>query len=860
MEPALRAQGLTRQDVRIGNALLCRPPDQDLEKILVETARENKRRVAHNVALAAGEGAVSGELLPPVPTPQECCRPQLVQTVLSAPDVLVMGATPWQSLTGERRSMVDIRGAFIERHITPAGLVLRPVEIPGGGGFVPPPPGAVRLRLTPTWNPAFVLRAPQWAKVFSHDVERWVRWTRGELSWVPGKLVRNPSFAYLERFLYSPHTTAYLPAHTRTVDIETDGIDDLSTKMRCIGFSDGEWAFIVHFRSIRAPYKLLGDEPEVRQGLALGWYDPHEAAAIRGLIRRYLLDPTQRKIGHNFGYFDTSVLLRELELPDIHNVRDSILQFRSTNTELPRGLYTLGTMTTHVADWKATNDDLAMAEGARTDEDLGAYCGTDVVVNARAMPMLTMNVARRRQEHLIQLDLGVQRQCMNMHWIGMRVDQAKRKKLEDEYVQRVDERRDHITDVVGIKNFNVASVQQLGKLLYQDWKLPVLSWTDSYEPSTSDDVLREIIIKRLGTDQMREVVQLIRVHRTDTKRLAGVILPFRMHNDLRVGSDGKLVGGLCRADGRIHPHYNSHTPATGRISSSSPNSQNVEKFLRALLIPEDGHIFVGADYDQIELRLISGVAGVQSYINVFNAGGDPHAVTAKLVYGDVFEKLYTSSLCPKCLARYRADGIMRKMDDDCDHPSNQYNNLRNFAKTFVYAVIYGATPETLYANLASAENRDGTLAFPNMTLAMVIGYHNAWMAGAKEIPAYWEKLIQQGLSHGYVTEPIGGRVRDCYDVLRQGRNQVLNFPIQGGASIITGKAVLRAVARIPHDFKARTGLVNYMHDAVTFEVPERFGRDAVAILDEVLPARETATPAILYSAKAKLAATLKDAA
>jgi hypothetical protein len=203
---------------------------------------------------------------------------------------------------------------------------------------------------------------------------------------------------------------------------------------------------------------------------------------------------------------------------------------------------------------------------------------------------------------------------------------------------------------------------------------------------------------------------------------------------------------------------------------------------------------------------------------------------------------------------------MRKPCKKCNE-SVGYTNLRNFAKTFVYAVIYGATPETLYASVASAEDpKTGELAFPDMTLAMVSAAHRAWMAGAQEIPVYWEKLKAEALRFGYVTEPIGGRVRDCPNGPLVDLNKILNMPIQGGASIIVSKAMDRAVQRIPFDFIERTGLINYMHDALTFEVRIQDADNVVEILNEVLPAREPATPAILYSADAHRAPNLMKAA
>lgn len=260
-------------------------------------------------------------------------------------------------------------------------------------------------------------------------------------------------------------------------------------------------------------------------------------------------------------------------------------------------------------------------------------------------------------------------------------------------------------------------------------------------------------------------------------------------------------------------------------------TQNIEALLRRIIRPRPGHVFIISDYDQIELRLMAGLAGVQSYLDAFARGDDPHAVTALLIYGQLFQDAWDEY--KKTHAKV-----------------SRYTNLRRFAKTFVYAVIYGGGEATVYENVSKATDDQGNLLFPNMTFGQVAASVRNWMRNAPEVPLWWDKVWRFVELHGYVEEPILGRRRHMPVFLR---NEALNMPVQGAAAIIMSEGLLRLRARFTPDLDLGIGIVNQMHDAVTVEVPEDQAEEAAKIVTETLTCEyPKAIPGIAFTSNAKV--------
>lgn len=1180
----------------------CRPPDNKLKRVMhahgkikkAAEAKAKEQRQENKKRRKLGMPQLPIEPVPP--SPIECCRPHILQRAQHTPNIIALGATSFYSITGEQKAIRKLRGAFVDRWLVEdkhgnLDVWKPPSSLPQDGIAAATPEGAQHLRIVPTLHPAYVLRSPAWREAFQQDIGRFVRWMKGELEWKEPWLVVKPNYQQLKDWLYSADVSWH------ATDAETDpvgrpmigkdgrqhGPAPIVPQMRCLCFSSPEGSMVVPFRSIRfveneagvstGHYRWLGRRGDEQ----FTFYPQAEAQAIWELIRHWLMDPSRLKVGHNSRYFDAAVYVNEFDLPGPPaNHIDTIIMFRAYNSEITRDLYTLGTMMTDVPSWKG-GDSGSVALNTRSDMDLWEYNGVDGAVTARCAKKLLPHVHRRQQQSVVEMDFQVQEIARGMKRLGMYVDEDKRKELEAGLQGQKRAHRGRIKDIVGSSDFNPNSFPQVGRLLYEDWKLPILGVSeDTGEPSTDDDTLRALIHAKVLDEQQEEMVLELRRLRKVSKELSTYVTKLRPWNDYRKNSKGKLVGGLVGPDGRVHPDYNVHTPSTGRLSSSNPNcfdaeteiltskgwvrfdqlleehrkgeahqvaqwslddeqisfvapeayhehdydgdmvqlqhqsadllmtgnhriplrnrktgkvktvhaidiprpkrspsdwqtvhaghyaggkgldltedevrflvavqadahirkdgygldfgfskprkinrirsllrmlgynfseypgedrtrfyvplcyrlerllkwlgpkktfgpwvldlsrgqldvmleeawfwdgcytrksqfassikgnadwvqtaialsgvranqrvylgsvspsyqvdvkrrkynaithkavvetshytgkvycvtvpssyivvrrqgkititgqSQNFPKHLRSMIIPAPGHCFVGADYDQIELRLICALAGVESYLATFRGGGDPHAVTALLIYGDIFKAELRKSLTRGEWAFYQKTGAPPKAQDE--NATDMYVSLRRFAKTFVYAVIYGGSAQTIYNSVSAAEDDNGNLLFPDMKLGEVKASYRSWMRNAKEIPAYWDTLTTFANKHKYLVEPIGGRRRDFYNP-RHERNEILNFPIQGGAGIIMGRGLIKLVDVMPFDFAGEfTGVVNQCHDAVTCEAPDR-DRDIRLARERIQESLECEHGGMHYTAEASKAVyTWKEAA
>lgn len=902
---------------------------------------ENKEAVQRQnavvvAAVAAGESLESARhraarqhptrnLLELVPSPVEACRPQLLAQIERTPDLLLMGGLSYSAVTGRAKPVKKIRGSFNYYWLVVNGDGSRAVRTPPEGWEPgqPTPPNLVKLlRIVPTQHPAFVLRSPANRVLFRGDVGRFYRWLHGKLDWVKPWLCVAPGPEQLEAWLWHPS----IPWHA--TDIETKGIEtyDLGwsdeavdeglakiqitqregegdrafqarqarltkakervkarrphpARMRCITFSTPDGSMVVPIRSI-----------DGHTGMEK-WYGQGAAARVIELIKRWLVDPSRQKIGHNWGYFDVSQMyyVEFGVLPQ--NYYDTILFFRGAHSELDRDLYTLGTLLSDVPDWKSGGSERNVAVNPRSDEELHTYNGLDGVVDARCFAPLVAQVQERGQLRAVMVDHSVQSIAREMHNIGIgRVNEEKRAKKERVLVEKASMLRARMIEVAG-KKFNPNSVNDLTTLFVDDWNLPILERTDTLEPSWEDEALRKYRQSGLLKPDQLALFDDLRAYRTATKSL-GYVKAWRRWNDYRVGSDGVSIrGGHAGPDGRLHPHWNCHTPRTGRISGSNPAPQNVESDLRECIEPEDGHCYAAADYDQIELRLAAAVARIKSYLRVFDLDGDPHAVTAELIYGDTFRKALKFILTPEQWTKYRSEGAPPKADDrrlaaflmgwgedggeaikilraegnsyasEADaraavdvakSMAKLYKTLRTFAKTFVYAVIYGGTAMTVYQSVSAAEDpKTGKLLFPDMALDEIRSAYNSFMRNAPELKAWWEDAWAFARQHGYITEPVLGRRRDFPQFER---NEILNMPIQGAAAAIMALGLIKLRSRLrPGQFGKHTGIVAQVHDFGMVEVPESEGKWAAEVIEDSFTMSFDFLAGVRFGAKAGVA-------
>jgi DNA polymerase I-like protein with 3'-5' exonuclease and polymerase domains/uracil-DNA glycosylase len=814
---SINVAGLRRNDFHISNALLCRPPNNDLRRLLTKINKANREETSK----ARGEKR-SARL---TKSPIECCNPRLRQEIAPFSNFVTLGGVGTRAVTGHQGgSILALRGGMMELD-----------RVPGD-------PSSGSIKVMPTIHPAFVLRQQRWAHVFRSDLAKASRWFRGVTNWKPPAITYNPGPETLRRFL-SDRSKVY------TFDIETDGIECLTAHIRCIAIGTPDDVMVIGFRS--------NDRPKDQEGLFLDFYGELEGFTIGVVLGDFFSDPHIVKASHNGGYYDTLVLRKQMGVDPKPNL-DTMILHRNVESELPHSLAYVASLYTEAPAWKTDRDGNKLALGGESDEELHEYCALDVAVTARVLAPLADQVALRSQTEVWQNDQKMQSICADMHDVGMYVDQEKRL-AEEKKLLRV--RQDLVKDIrdrLGIKNFNPASVYQLRDVLFGNWGLEShLDATDlkekhlmtsSGDRSTGDLILRTLLTLRTVPNDRREIIKLIRRYRKCLKVLGTYVVklrPWDMGADLGWDDDDDWVDQETRKKygeekrgivdprtGRMHPGYNAHVAVTGRLSSSKPiNAQNFPGAQRAIVVAQPGHVLVGADMDQVELRIAAALWQVQLYLRAFAEGKDPHSMTAYAVFGDEFCK--ASGLTP---ASFQQPG---KLVSSCYDPTGVFlkgasqsaTDMRNLSKAVQYASQYMATVETVHQLIQKTELpavdpktrkplNDGTtdLPYAKMPLRRTRGMRDKWLEGAKQFEYGWQVEIDEYREQGYLIEPVGGRRRDFLD--GEDPNQIVNFKIQGGAAGLMNKALIQLHEAIPpYKWGLGTGIINQCHDSIVVECP-----------------------------------------
>ena len=277
---------------------------------------------------------------------------------------------------------------------------------------------------------------------------------------------------------------------------------------------------------------------------------------------------------------------------------------------------------------------------------------------------------------------------------------------------------------------------------------------------------------------------------------------------------------------------------TGRLSSSNPNFQNIPFDLRDMFIPPPGCVFVGADYDQLELRFAAALAGEQHYLDAFEKKEiDPHNLTGDLMFGDKF---------------WQAKGAP---DTRMGKGKGAFKQLRNLAKTICFASLYGAAPPKVYEIITRAEDEQGRMLYSDYSLKQIRLLHKKWLSNAPEFQHWWKRTVAGYRRSGYVEEVVLGRRRYFAE---EDYNAILNFGVQSGGFAVVGLSMIDLVEKhLPFDFEKKQGLVNQLHDAVLFAVPEGRAEDVKNIVTEVMT-RSTPGLPVTFSAEAEIGTSWRE--
>lgn len=800
-QEALDSLRIPRSKLRIGNVVACRPPANDLGAVvrLAKKANAKAQREKRDVQWKL---------------PSEACRPRWMSDLAGLKYVLALGPLAAAALRGGSVSIDALRGSC--------------ETIPA------PWDPSQTIKVGYTVHPSRVYIDPLYRDIFRRDIGKAFRYFAGKSKWVDPEIRIADTVAEVVRGLTDLRTMGEPIAY----DCETDGRDPLTSRIRCIAFANKRLSILIPLLSIDGHTRI---------------FQSHDEDIVRGLIREMLAHPPTRLSGQNAGQFDR-LLCEQVFGVTPRLSEDTILLHLLADNEMPHGLGFLGSYYTDFPEaWKADRP----AQNAQKDMDLWTYCAKDACVTEHINAPIWAQVKARKQDHLVPRERKLQHIGACMQRIGIRVDLDAVNQRAEACLQKQQEHELVCREIAG-PTFNPRSFPQVAIQLFEKFGLaPVAYSEESGEPSTDDDSLRRMLIQYPLTDEQRAFITAVRQVRATSKLLGTYLLPLRPVNRTYATPGGEKRPGIVGLDGRIHPAYN-RLPATGRYSSSSPNAQNIPSHLRDLFIPEDGHVFVACDADQLEARYIAEEAKALRMCDVFNAGLDLHNETMEIIYGKGIWSL---------------DGAP---DDRRKKGKGTFKSTRDITKNVRYAWQYAAGVKRIWEQVTSVENDNGELIFAHLTQQdvreVVVGLRTA----DPEIPAWWDMIQVSLRRHGYIADRLWGRRRDFKGA--PSINEQVNHPIQSGGFHMVAEAMLSLVlqeedwfateaaaprpdfdpALLRFNFAARTGIVTQTHDSLMFEVPADRVEEAQAAIQWAMTRRAKVEPLLTYTAEAKNGMNWKD--
>jgi DNA polymerase-1 len=408
-------------------------------------------------------------------------------------------------------------------------------------------------------------------------------------------------------------------------------------------------------------------------------------------------------------------------------------------------------------------------------EPVAGYANERADFTFRLSELLTPRMHEGEFERLFyEVELPLAGVLATMELTGIRVDTGPLAELSEEASAELERLHARCTGLAG-HEFNVSSPRQLETILFDELELPVIKKTKTAR-STDHGVLEELAL----------------LH-----PLPQAILEYRSVSKLKSTYLDALPREVNPDTGRIHTRYNQLVAATGRLSSSDPNLQNIPirtemgRRVRDAFVPAEGWSMLAADYSQIELRVLAHLSRDPALVEAFSRGDDVHVQTACALFGV--------------------------------QPEEVTKSMRSQAKTVNFAVIYGQTQFALARNLKIERSEAKR-------------YIDAFFDQYAGVKAFLDEVVEQASANGLVTTLLGRRraladIRSTNHNLRAAAERIArNTPIQGTAADIMKVAMVR----IQHDIKKQklqSRMVLTVHDELVFEAPpeERKGLEALVV-------------------------------
>ncbi len=488
------------------------------------------------------------------------------------------------------------------------------------------------------------------------------------------------------------------------------------------------------------------------------------------LLKPLLEDPQQYKVGQNLKYDRHILLNHSIDLQGIKH--DTMLQSYVLNSTATRhdmdslAERYLGRSTIHFEDVagkgkkQLTFDQIDInvaAPYAAEDADITLQLHQTLWPQLQAIPSL-LEVYQTIDMPLIPVLNTLERNGVNIDfWMLQQQSDALAIQIADQEKQAF---------VIADKEFNLGSPKQLQDILYVQLGLPIKKKTPKGQPSTAEAVLQEL------ADDGHELPTIIMAHRSLSK--------------LKSTYTDRLPEQVSPKTGRVHTSYHQAVTATGRLSSSDPNLQNIPirsaegRKIREAFVAPDGYTILAADYSQIELRIMAHLSEDDSLLKAFSSGEDIHRHTAAEIFGVEL--------------------------DDVD------NDQRRSAKAINFGLIYGMSAHGLSKQL-------GIERF------QAAEYMETYFARYPGVQRYMNDTREQAKIDGYVETLFGRRlylpeINASNGMRRQyAERTAINAPMQGTAADIIKRAMCDIQVWLQEEANSQIRMIMQVHDELVFEIP-----------------------------------------
>ncbi len=559
-------------------------------------------------------------------------------------------------------------------------------------------------------------------------------------------------------------------------DTETDSLDYMRARIVGVSFAvePGHAAYV----------PLAHDYP--------GAPDQLDRDAVLKRLRPLLEDPKRGKIGHHIKY-DAHVLANHgIELAGVRH--DTMLESYVLNSTATRhdmdsvAMQYLGVKTTHFEE-VAGKGAKQLSFNQVDLEQAGPYAAEDADVTLRLHRKMYPELEKtgRLAEVYGDIEMPLVPILTAMEHLGVRLDVAMLEKQSRELATEMHRLEQSAHEAAG-GPFNLGSPKQLQEILFERLELPVVRKTPKGQPSTAEDVLAEL---------------------ADQHDLPRLILEHRELSKLRSTYTEKLPKQVNPETGRVHTSYHQAVAATGRLSSSDPNLQNIPvrtpqgRRIRQAFVAEPGHVLLAADYSQIELRIMAHLSGDEGLVEAFRADADIHRATAAEVFGVAQSKVSAAQ--------------------------------RRSAKAINFGLIYGMSAYGLARQLGIERGEAQS-------------YVDLYFERYPGVKTYMDRTREQAREQGYVETVFGRRlylpeIRARNPQRRQyAERSAINAPMQGTAADIIKLAMI-AVDRYLAKSRSGARMIMQVHDELVLEVPSGKIRTVEkAVVDCMASAAELSVP------------------